>query len=212
MSNGTFSNSFSDMNMCDELDFCNTAHDTLWTRYHTFHWLITTLMFVLVFTTIFVNGIFILSTYLYQHLHTSCNYFFLNLSVINISLGTAGLITCCIFLLTYFECGETTCIFKNIHIYCTGITMALTMTSFTAISIERYICIFYALRWVDIITKKRVIIVISVMWMAWAGGSTTLRAFGLWWVHSRIYLAMFVINTFICAVINLRIFKEVRRH
>jgi len=90
--------------------------------------------------------------------------------------------------------------------------MVLTMTTFTAISVERYICIFYALRWVNIITKKRVVIAISVMWAFWAGEIITLRSLDLWWLHSRIYLVQFVINTSICAAINLKILKEVRRH
>jgi len=168
-------------------------------------------MFFLLFTTIFVNGVFILSTYLYQSLHTTCNYFYLNLSAINISLGTAALLTGCLYPLNTFDL-ETTCIFKNLHVFFSSFGMTLTMTTFTAISVERYICVFYALRCADIITKKRVVIAISVMWAFWTVETMTLRSLGLWWLHSRIYMVQFVINTLICAVINMRILKEVRRH
>lgn len=177
--------------------------------------IVTTLTIIDVFliaTTLAINGIFIFSSFLYENLRNSSNFLLLNLAVIDFMFGAAGLIVCCLFQLQFIGCQTRICFYKDLYVHFFGTGMALTMMTFTFISIERYVCIFYALRWMDIVTKKTVALAICIVWIYTVGVTTICRIFDSWNVFEEIYLIQFVINILIILITNLRIFQEIRRH
>jgi len=127
------------------------------------------LIILLTIITPVVNGVFILMVYLFKELRYTSNYFVLNVALVNITFGFGSLMSCCLYYARLIACTVDVCFYKEVFIHISGTGMALTMTTLTAISIERYICIFYALRWQQIVTNRRVAIVLVSLWVFWTG-------------------------------------------
>jgi len=176
----------------------------------------TTLEFVIIiiFTIItpVINGVFILMAYLFEELRHTSNYFVLNIALVNITFGFGSLMSCCLYYARLIACTVDVCFYKEVFIHISGTGMALTMTTLTAISIERYICIFYALRWQQIVTNRRVAIVLGFLWVFWTGITGLLRAVDSWNIFQNIYMFQSVSNIAVLVVTNAIIFKEIRRH
>jgi heme exporter protein D len=97
-------------------------------------------------------------------------------------------------------------------IYLAGTGLSLGLSSFTIISIERYLCIFYALRWQELLTNGRVVAVVVGVWMIWLPTFSSLYGFTLWGAFYYVYVLSLIINVLALLVTNGRILKEVRRH
>lgn len=162
--------------------------------------------------TPFINGIFIVMMWMLEELRHTSNYFFLNISLVNISFGFASLVTCSMYYYELAACTVQACFYRRVYIHISGTGMALTMTTFTVISIERYICIFYALRWGDIITTRRVVTVLSFLWVFWIAVPAALFVTNLRKVFEMLYMIQAALNITTIVIINSIIFKEIRRH
>jgi len=195
---------------CDQLEFCVHYRESSFY----IETVVTTLTVIDVFLivgTLAINGIFIVS-FMYDNLRNSSNYLVLNLAVIDFTFGSIGLAACCIFQLQYIGCQLTLCYYKDLYVHFFGTGMVLTMMTFTFISIERYVCIFYALRWMAIITKKNIGIAICILWVYAIGMTTLCRVLDTWDTYGEIYFVQFTINIIIIVFTNVRIFQEIRRH
>lgn len=194
-----------------KISLCNTE-DLKHVAYAPTVTILSSIAIALSFTTLLFNGFFIFIIFLYQELRTCSNYLFLNLAIVNITYGTASLVSCFYYYRWLIDCARSVCFYMDVFSYFVGTGMALTMTTFTVISVERYICIFYALRWAQIITKRRVVIILILMWLTWLGTSGLLRLMNQWSMFKMVYIFQALINIGIIFVTNAKIFKEIRRH
>lgn len=196
---------------CSHLQFCLKYNESA-AYIETVVVVLTVLDAFLILTTILCNGLFILSFFLYQHLQTPSNILLLNLAIVNITFGTLGLISCCLFQTQFISCKRNLCFFKDLYVHFFGTGMAFTLTIFTFVSVERFICIFFALRWEEISTKRRAWIVVVFTWVFWLGVSCPLRAVDRWDIFENIYLVLMISSFLILLITNGAILKEIRRH
>lgn len=203
--------SFAVSAQCDHLKFCH-EYNNFSVYIETVVVVLTVLDVFIILTTILCNGLFIISFFLYQNLKTPSNILLLNLAIVNITFGTFGLISCCLFQVQFVSCQRKLCFFKDMYVYFFATGMSFTLTIFTFVSLERFICIFYALRWEEISTKRRASIVVVLTWVFWLGVSCPLRALDRWDIFENIYLVVVSSSFLILLITNGTILKEIQRH
>lgn len=160
------------------------------------------LVVIFAIITPFINGVFIIMVCMLKELRQTSNYFFLNISLVNISFGFASLITCGMYYRQLAACTAQVCFYREVYVHISATDMALTMTIFTVISIERYICIFHALRWEQIITRRRVVVVLGSLWLFWITVPTSLRAADLWEIFEILYMIQGVLTITTVVITN----------
>lgn len=195
---------------CLDLAFCRRYKNT------SAYFETTTLQFIIVviigIISPIINGVFILMMCLLQELRNASNYILLNIALVNMTFGLGSVIASGVYYRELVDCTVNVCLYKNVYVHMSGTGMALTMSTFTVISIERYICIFYSFRWPQIITCRRVAIVLGSLWLFWISMSSFFRATNNWKQFRVLYMTQAVFNMVVILITNAVIFKEIRRH
>lgn len=162
--------------------------------------------------TLLGNGAFVVVILVYRNMHTSSNYLLLNLAIVNGIFGSLGYAFCSILRFHYVGCNAQLCFVEDIFVYFAVTGLGMSLISFTFISVERYICIFYALKWQQILTTSRVIGAIGLIWFLLLTSLTVLYAMGFHSYFYMVYMIEIIVNVLILLATNGRIFKEIRRH
>lgn len=174
--------------------------------------ILTALDILLIIATILSNGIFIVSLFRFENLRRSSNYLLLNLAVVNSMFGTLSFSICGVFQLQFIDCQPDMCLYQDLFVFLAGTGLSLGLSSFTLISIERYLCIFYALRWQRILTNAHVAVVVCSVWIVLVPTFSLLYSFNLWAAFYNFYIITLLINVLALVIINGKILKEIRRH
>ena len=199
-----------ELQLCLDYAFCHrykTTNGFLETTFLQF-----TIIVLISLASVIINGFFILMMYLLAELRGTSNCFLLNIALVNSTFGLGSLIACSVYYKELIDCTVNVCLYRVIYVHISGTGMALTMTTLTVISIERYICIFYPLRWSQIITARRVVVVLVSLWIFWIGFSSVCRATNTWKLFQILYMTQALFNMVVITIINIVIFREIRRH
>ncbi len=112
-----------------------------------------------------VNLLVIIVFIHFEYLRTMTNYFIVNLAIADWIMGLAVL-ACRSVVLWEANFSPSASIFSCLVKYLFGgIAMNATMLSLLCVSVERYIKLFYALRYETILTPKRIIAMLSIVWI-----------------------------------------------
>ncbi|XP_028391610.1 octopamine receptor beta-3R-like [Dendronephthya gigantea] len=136
----------------------------------------TVLLSVLIPAIIIGNGLVILAFGTTRRLRTTTNYFVVSLAFADIMVGLLSLpiFTVVIYKNTqwFIDNPDMNNLWKAVDM----ITSIASITNLMYISIDRYVCIQYPLRYYGMVTRKKVIVMIIVSWMYGALNFTLIQA------------------------------------
>ena len=156
------------------------------------------------------NGLFIVVYYRKEALQTPSNTALVGLAVTDFLSGAVALP---LFLyekiLVLTNCAAHFCVIVGLTKAVTLYVLGATICFLSVMSLDRYVAIFYGLRYYDLVTNSRVSKVLLATGLGWTGLFVASRAFAV-----NIALpsaAVFFSNVVLVAVVNFKIFRQIRR-
>ena len=105
------------------------------------------------------NGIVIYLTVTRQRLHTTANWFILSLAIADFFVGAS-------YLLTDYVCEVHSCDSRYVRHAIVSFLLAASATNLCLMTLDRYIAIVKPLKYVTFMTTRRVVLLISIAWLA----------------------------------------------
>ena len=158
------------------------------------------------------NSLVLLITIRFPSLRTLSNILIFSLALIDLLVGLVvqpALVYIAGKLKLVFNCGALlTYLFSEI--YCEG----LSLITLSLIACERFFAIVYPFKYINEMTKPRIITVVGVVWAAWSLFNVICRAFKVKndEFFSPIASVIISLSLILNAVLYFKIFKIIRRH
>lgn len=108
-------------------------------------------------TAIVGNGLVIYLITFRQELHSKANWFVLSLALADLFVGVT-------FLPYYRACKEEFCYQRHIHWLCVDVFLCTSVTNLCLLTVDRYIAIVKPLKYLTIMTQRRVVFGILAAW------------------------------------------------
>ena len=103
---------------------------------------------------------------------------------------------------------NTTCFLVNSYIITASVFSSVSIFSMTAISVDRYVALFHHQRYREIVTVRRVLVVVTIMW------SSTLAFATSWLWNKSLWIFSVCSSVCVCFIVNsvtlVKIYRELR--